>query len=447
MNLLSRIVHSRSKTTTRRSSRRKTPPFRTRLFVELLESRCLLSGGASPGSASPPVLTPEQAAGQSINAFGQDLYSLLQHQSGGSGNLFLSPTSIDTALAMTYAGARGETASQMASVLHAANVDPNTLAQEMGSLLTDLNSAGQGQYALAVADALWGQQGYPFNQAFLNLVQADYGGGLQQVDFGNPVGAAQTINNWVAQQTNDKIQDLISPEMLTQYTRLVLTNAVYFKGNWATAFDTSATYNANFTLSSGAQVQASTMHNTSGFGYMASDGYQVLQMPYVGNRLAMDVILPSAASGLSGLDASQLPADLNGWLGGLSGQQVQVSLPKFTMTTSYDLSTPLQAGMTNAFSKYEADFSGIGPNQLYISDVVHKAYIDVNETGTEAAGATGVVVGVAAVAGSFHPPIVFNADHPFLFVIRDTQSGSVLFRDRWRIRLRPGAMPPLRRFP
>ena len=291
----SESVDSLSKITTRRRTRRRGPTHTTRLFLEELEPRCVLSGGALPGTDLLPEagFSPEQAAGQSINALGQDLYSLLQGQSGGSGNLFLSPASIATALAMVDAGAHGETASQISSILHAANLDPNTLAQDFGSLLTDLNSAGQGQYALAVADALWGQQGDPFNQAFLNLVQADYGGGLQQVDFAsNTEGARQAINDWVAQQTADKIQDLFPPGVLSRFDRLVLTNAIYFQGDWVSSFNTSDTSDANFTLFSRDQVPTPTMHQTNEFGYMASDGYQVLEMPYLGGRIAMDVILP-----------------------------------------------------------------------------------------------------------------------------------------------------------
>ncbi len=194
-----------------------------------------------------------------MNAFAEALYSQLQSQPGGSGNLFLSPLSISTALAMTYAGARGETAAQMAAALHY-TADPTTLAGEFASLITDLNNAGQGSYALSLADALWGQQGFPFLAPFLNLMQADYGGGLHQVDFAGATEAArQTINNWVAQETNNKIQNLIPQGAIDQYTRLVLTNAIYFKGPWATAFDPNLTQDAPFTLGSGDQVQVPTM--------------------------------------------------------------------------------------------------------------------------------------------------------------------------------------------
>ena len=209
----------------------------------------------------------------------------------------------------------------------------------------------------------------------------------------------------------------------------MLTNAIYFKGQWATPFNPNLTQNAAFTLGTGGQVQVPTMHDTDSYSYMQSDGYQVVELPYAGNRLVMDVLLPTS-SGPSGLDISQLPADLNGWLQGLTPQQVAVSLPKFQITTpSFDLTQSLEnLGMTDAFNPKSADFSGItDPSSLYISNVFHKAYIDVDETGTEAAAATGVVGATSFIAMPITPPIVFNADHPFLFLIRDTQSGSVLF--------------------
>jgi serpin B len=426
-----------------------------RLDIEPLESRRVLSGLSllttlqhgfcgpiqSPAVSAPTVgsqvsaalspaqLAAETAVGQSINAFAESLYRQIQGQAGGSGNLFLSPASISTALAMTYAGARGETATQMAAALDY-TLDPSTLAGDFGSLIADLNSAGQGNYSLSVADALWGQQGFSFLAPYLNLVQANYGGGLHQVDFQYATEAArQTINNWVAQQTNNKIQNLIPQGALDSLTRLVLTNAIYFKGQWATPFNSSLTQNANFTLASGGQVQVPTMHNTASFRYMQSDGYQVLELPYAGGRLAMDVLLPTAG-GSAGLDVSQLPANLSSWLQGLAPQRVAVSLPKFQITTpAIDLTQSLESlGMTDAFSPTAANFSGMANlQQLYISSVFHKAFVDVNEAGTEAAAATAVIVEPICIVMPFTPPVVFNADHSFLFLIRDTQSGSVLF--------------------
>jgi serpin B len=377
------------------------------LRFEPLEARLAMSANPLTGAAA-----SEAALGSAINAFGLDLYSQLQGEKGG--NLFASPLSIATALAMAYAGARGETATQMADVLHFSQ-DPAAMESAFAALLADLNAAGQsGGFSLDVADALWAQQGLPLLADFVSAMQSDFGGGLKQVDFaGDTETARQTINNWVSQETNGKITDLFVPGALTAYTRLVLTNAIYFKGQWATAFDLAQTHDASFTLGSGDRVTAPTMHNTGGYRYMEKDGFQVLELPYADGRLAMDILLPSQSAGLQGLDISALPSDLNAWLQGMSFQQVAVSLPKFTMTTQFDLIPALKAlGMTDAFG-LGADFSGISDSgSMTITKVVHKAFIDVNETGTEAAAATGIGVSILAMlAGA---PVDFDASHPFL---------------------------------
>ena len=447
LSLWCKVVTSISKNTQSPDCRQCSPAQRDRkwarsrhLEIEALESRCLPATGAGSASALLSIqqtAAAESAAAQSINAFALNLYSELQQETGGSGNMILSPYSIATALAMLYAGAGGQTAAQMASVLHLP-ADPGTVTQDFGALMADLNAAGlSGGNALSVANALWGQQGLPFCDPFLNLLQTDFGAGLQQVDFLNdPEGARQTINNWVQQQTDGKIQDLIPPGELSTLTQLVLTNAIYFHGQWEMPFDPGATSDAAFTLASGDQVQTAMMHSTNYYAYMQSDGFQVLQLPYEGNRLAMDVLLPSQESGLSGLSASSLPADLNGWLDQLSPEQAQeviVSLPKFEMTTSFQLADPLSTlGMTDAFTP-DADFSGIAPPQpvpFYLSLVLHKANIQVDETGTEAAGATALGMVQPIVCGlgvGVQPVVVFDADHPFLYVVRDTQTGSILF--------------------
>ncbi len=382
-------------------------------------------------SLSPAQLAGETAIGQSINAFALDLYASLQSQQGGSGNTVFSPMSISAALAMAYAGANGQTATQMASVLHFSGA-ADDVEQDFGTLLSDLNAAGQGgNYTLSVADALWGQQGMQILAPFLQTMQSDFSGDLQQVDFvNNPTGAVQTINSWVSQQTDGLIQQLLTPSDINDLTRLILTNAVYFNGSWATAFNVANTQNAPFTLDSGNQVQVPIMNNTSTFGYMDSDGFQVLDMPYTGGRLSMDVILPDQGYTAAGLNVSQLPADLTSWLAGLQNQQVAVSLPKFNITTQFDLGDQLQAlGMTDAFSN-TADFSGITDptvTQLKISDVVHQATISVGETGTVAAAATAVSMVFCSCVTEPIQPIVFDANHPFLFLIRDDQSGAVLF--------------------
>ncbi len=392
--------------------------------LETLEHRWLMSGDPVANTAE---LAAEQTAGDSINAFGMDLYAQLQSTQGG--NLIDSPFSIATALAMAYAGARGETATQMASVLHLTQ-DPAALASAFGALLTDLNAAGQaGGYTLSVADALWAQQGFPFVAEYLNLLQSNYQGGLNQVDFNNATEAArQEINDWVSQQTNGKITDLFPPGSLKPETVLALTNAIYMNAKWSVPFEAGRTSDASFTLASGGQVSAPTMHNTDTFRYMQRDGFQVLELPYGDGRLAMDILLPTGNDGLSGLDVNRLPADLNGWFSGLSEQEVAVSLPKFKLTSGFGLVDALSAlGMTDAFTRGVADFTGIGPNGLYIDAAMHKAFIAVDESSTEAAATTGI--GVVALCQFVPPidPIVFNADHPFLFMIRDTKTGSLLF--------------------
>lgn len=224
------------------------------------------SGTSASAPLSPQQVAQETAIAQAINAFGLELYSALQQQAGGSGNLVFSPLSVSAALAMAYAGANGETASQMASVLHFSG-DEGAVEQEFGTLLTALNNGGQGNYTLSVANALWGQQGMQILTPFLQTMQADFAGGLQQVDFhDDPQGALQTINAWVARNTAGLIQNLLSPADVTALTRLVLVNAVYFKGTWATAFDANLTQNASFTLDSGDQVQAPMMHSTGSYG-------------------------------------------------------------------------------------------------------------------------------------------------------------------------------------
>ena len=410
------------------------------LRFEALEARQMLTASSStPAPLSPAQVAQETAIATSINTFAVDLYAVLQQQAGGSGNLLISPISVSACLAMAYAGANGENATQMAQVLDFSG-DADATEQAFGTLLTDLNSSTQGtKNTLSIADALWGQQGMQILTPFMQTLQADFGSSMQTLDFvNNPSGAAQTINQWVSQQTQGHITQLFSSGDFNKLTRLVLTNAVYFQGSWATAFDPTLTQNAGFTLASGSQVQVPMMHNTSGdYGYMDSDGFQVLDMPYAGGRFSMDIILPDSGGSASALNVGQLPADLAGWLSNFTAlnpqQQVEVSLPKFSLDIGSQLATPLQnLGMTDAFNPGTAttNFPGItNPlvTPLYISTVVQQATIDVDESGTVATAATGAQITSVAIATVPPPLIVFDANHPFLFLIRDDQSGAVLF--------------------
>jgi serpin B len=365
-------------------------------------------------------------AGQ--NAFALDLYKQLR---GEEGNLFFSPYSISTALAMTYAGARGDTAQEMAQTLHFP-ADSELLHASHAALLNQLQGDGQKRgFQLNVANALWGQKGEPFLSPFLTLVRDRYRAGLSELDFkANPEEARKTINTWVEKKTQDKIQNLLPQGSVTPLTRLVLTNAIYFKGDWANQFLKPATHEQPFTTGAGAAVKVPMMNQTNQFGYLDADTFQMLEMPYVGKELSMVMLLPKKTDGLAELEKTLTADKLTGWVGKLRPTRVQVGFPKFKMTKGISLADTLaKMGMPLAFSD-KADFSGMnGSRDLFITGVFHKAFVDVNEEGTEAAAATGVVVGVRSAP---RPPKVvrFVADHPFVFLIRDVRSGSVLFMGR-----------------
>jgi serpin B len=358
------------------------------------------------------------------NQFAIDLYG---HLRSHEGNLFFSPSSISIALSMTYGGAKGDTEQQMAHVLHF-NLPQLQLHQAFSALLDRLRTHATG-IEVSIANRLWGQSGYNFLPAYLQLTKQQYGAGLGQVDFRQHTEAArQAINSWVEEQTNGKIKDLIPPGALNDFTRLVLTNAIYFKGDWAAQFDKKATKELPFHTSAGAHVNVPMMYQKHPFKYRAVDNLQILELPYVGNRLSMVVLLPKEVDGLRSLEEKLTETNLEKWTSALREQEVEVYLPKFTMTSEFSLKDVLQAmGITSAFDAGKADFSGMdGKQDLHLSAVLHKAYVDVNEEGTEAAAATGVLIEEAMIRVT---PI-FRADHPFLFLIRDNKTGSILFMGR-----------------
>jgi serpin B len=362
-------------------------------------------------------------------AFACDLYARLRNKDG---NFFSSPYSISTALAMTYSGARGQTAAQMAKVMHF------TLPEERfhpaaGALVRDLTGADKKRgYQLSVANSLWGQKNYGFLDEFLKLNRSCYGAGLQEVDFiGAREEARQAINAWVEKQTQDKIKELLKPNHLSDATRLVLTNAIYFKAEWDRKFYHEATRDAPFQVSAQRKVNVPTMHMLASFPYLDGGTFDMLELPYKNGDLSMQILLPKKLDGLANLEKSLTADKLAEWQQKLRASQVLLSLPKFKMTSQFELADPLQAmGMTLAFQPTQADFSGMngGSEPLFISAIVHKTFVDVNEEGTEAAGATAVVM----KAGSAPPrkEIEFRVDHPFVFLIRDNRSGSILFLGR-----------------
>jgi serpin B len=369
-------------------------------------------------------------------AFTFDIYPQLQAE----GNLFFSPYSISSALAMTYAGARGNTAAQMSQVLHFAP-DQTQFHPAFGDLQASVNATqAKGDIALNVANRLWVQNSYPFRESFLDVVQRYYQAEPKSVDFiTDHEDARQQINAWVEEQTNDKIQELIQPGILNELTRLVLVNAIYFNGDWAAPFDVSATINAPFWVTPDESVEVPMMSQSGLFKYMENDTLQVLELPYKGNEVSMIVLLPR--DGLAALESSL--EQLNDWLSDLQEQKIDVHMPRFKMITGFELSDTLERmGMPDAFDPDTADLSGMAelpPGvKLVIDKVIHKAFVEVNEVGTEAAGTTAVVVMEVTSINVGQP--IFRADHPFLFLIRHNPTGSILFFGR--VENPPYAPPP-----
>ncbi len=365
--------------------------------------------------------------------FAVDLYRKLR---AGSGNLFFSPFSLSAALGMTAVGAKGETARQMTESLHL----PEGEAAHDGfrALNASINgSKGEAPrpYQLLTANALWAQKGDHFLPAFLKTAKEGYDAGLHEVDFTHDTeGARKTINTWVEEKTRDKIKELIGPSVLTPATALVLTNAIYFKADWRDPFSEGMTRkDDSFTKADGKKVPVVMMKQAApkSYGYFDGGTFQMLELPYAGGTLAMDVVLPKEAGGLPAIEASLSEVKLSEWTGKLTPQSVQVELPKFRLEESFELSRVLvDLGMTLPFDASKADFSGMnGRKDLAISAVIHKAFVDVSEKGTEAAAATGMVMTRSSVM--IRPKFVtFRADHPFLFLIRDLKTGSVLFLGR-----------------
>jgi serpin B len=370
-----------------------------------------------------------QALVDGNTAFACDLYAQLRNSPG---NLFFSPYSVSTALAMTYAGARGNTETQMAQVLHFGKSQQG-LHSAFGALQRQLNEAQkQKGIELSLANALWAQQGHPFLPPFLNIGKYEYQASLNLADFKTGAEAARhEINGWVVQQTKDKIQDILPAGSLDSSTRLVLANAIYFKGAWAEPFRKAETSTQPFHLTANRQTDVPLMHHFDTVKYMENDSFQAVELPYAGAELSLVVLLPRRIEGCGQLEGQLSPALLSRCLGEMKRQRVELFLPRFKMESSFKLNGTLgQMGMSDAFGP-QADFSGLdGTRFLFISDVFHKAWVEVNEAGTEAAAATVVGVSKHAMPRKPAPPPVFRADHPFIFCIRDTHSGSLLFLGR-----------------
>lgn len=364
--------------------------------------------------------------------FAFDLYHAVR---GGNDNLFYSPYSISMALAMTYVGARGETAEQMADALHF-TLPEERLHPAFNALGLELAERGKGPmvkegdaFRLNVVNALWGQAGYTFLPDFLDALAANYGAGMRLLDFRfAPEESRQTINEWVADQTEGKIENLIPPGAITDLTRLVLTNAIYFNATWLHTFDEANTAEGPFHLLGGTEVTVPMMHQTEYFNYTADDGYQAVELPYAGEDLSMVILLPAQGQFESfedELGAGRVDAIVQD----LERENVKLTMPEFEFDSSFQLSGALAGlGMPIAFDAEQANFSGIADtDDLFIQEVVHKAFVSVDEEGTEAAAATGVMMGITSAPP---PPEEVAIDRPFIFMIRDVETEAILFAGR-----------------
>jgi serpin B len=364
--------------------------------------------------------------------FAFDLYQALNKEDG---NIFYSPYSISLALAMTYAGARGETAQQMADTLHY-QLDQSALHSAFNNLGIELEKCGEGAkgkdekgFRLNIVNAIWGQKGYKFLSNYLDLLAENYGAGLRVLDFiKNPNQSREVINQWVSDQTEGRIKDLIPEGSITPLTRLVLTNAIYFNAAWALPFKPDATLNGPFHLISGTDVTAAMMKQTGSFKYSEGDNYQVIELPYDGQELSMVIFLPAPGQFTAFEEAmtyqliSNILAQKNG------NQYIALTMPKFEFESEFGLKETLMTmGMVEPFLD-TADFSGMSSqSDLHIDDVVHKAFVSVDEAGTEAAAASAVIVGTTSMPPE---PMTLTLDRPFVFLIRDIQTGTILFIGR-----------------
>ena len=343
-----------------------------------------------------------------------------------SENLFFSPLSVETALAMTWEGSRGDTESEIGHLL--GETSPSALRDRLHGLLEALTT-GEHPYRLVMANSFWAQSGVTFLPSFTKILGDDYDAESKVVDFGAPEASKQ-INDWVKSQTDGKIAELVGPGTLTAATRLVLANAVYFKAPWQRPFSSGLTANSSFYADGTREVQVPMMRQTKEiFSYFEDKDLQAVSLPYKGGRLSMLVLLPRGRNGLPAMAKSLNPDRLQTVTNGLRPRQVNLSMPRFRFSFRRSLAQPLrELGMKSPFEP-SADFSGMCKDcGLRLSDVLHQAFVDVNEDGTEAAAATASLMFGATLMGP--PPAVFIADHPFLFFVLDRPSGSILFMGR-----------------
>lgn len=410
-----------------------------KLFVSL--ALCFLGFSAWAQNADTKV------AVDAVNGLSVDLYKKLASRE--KGNLFFSPYSISDALAMAYAGARGTTTQEMAKTLYFP-VEQLTLHKSFSALNSNLEAIQKrGNVQINTANALWVQSDYnegtdyfKCKDEFLNLTKEYYKSELKQVDYRDTSKSAfirDTINAWVEQKTNSKIKNLVPSDVPDKNTRLILVNAIYFKGKWDIEFKKENTKPMPFYLNSNDTKDVEMMYQQKHFQYQEDKDIQALTMLYDGDDLSMVIILPKDKDGLAAVEEQLTVDKLKSWaIPWMGHEDVQVHLPKFKLETKLMLADTLNdMGMPLAFNENNADFSGMADfppdHHLYISKVIHKAFVDVYEEGTEAAAATGIIMhkGGAAFGVKPHEPKVFRADHPFIFLIKDNKIGAILFLGRY----------------
>jgi serpin B len=413
---------------------------RTALLAALALAACTPQSpngdGDHPDRVARAVTSPDGDIGVVVdghNAFTFDLHTSLI-EVDPTENLFFSPFSITSALGMTRAGARGVTADELRAALRAEGDDADWHAA-LGALTRDLNGDLKRGYTLRIANRLFGQDGFPFEAPFLGICADDYGAPFASWDFrSDPEGGREHINAWVAEQTEDRIQDLLPPGSVNDGTRLVLANAIYFYADWALQFDPDDTRDADFRRLDGSTVRVPMMTRNlreieeHGVRVGFRDGVSVLQLPYRDDEVSMIVLVPDAIDGLPALEASLDAARWRALTRDLSLHSGLVGLPRFELRSEADLVPHLRGlGVVDAFDAQAADFTGIAPpvdGNLHITGVFHQAFVKVDERGTEAAAATGVVVGTESAS------MDVIADRPFVFAIRDDLTGAILFLGR-----------------
>ena len=411
-------------------------------------SGCMISGSALPeeqemdvftllrsdADRMDPDLVPRadlEATADAVNMLAADLYGRV----GASRDNFLfSPYSIFTALTMTYAGARGATETEMENALHYPFTGErlHTAAGALDYILDGISAdddevaVEEGDFVFTSVNSIWGQEGMAFSTPFLDIMAENYGSGLRLLDFAQePEAGREIINDWVYENTQERIEDLFPPGTIAADTRMVLANAVYFKAAWIHQFQPELTGEYPFYLQTGEQVAVDMMNQQARFGYADGDGWQAVELPYAGYRFAMDIIIPDDFTAFEQSLTGELLDEITN---GIAYREILLRMPKFTFTWERGLVDDLTAlGMPTAFTP-QADFTGLySGGNLYISEVRHKAFIEVNEEGTEAAAATGVGISLTAMPTE---PLPVTVDRPFIFLIRDLETGAILFLGR-----------------